>query len=97
MIVEGTGTGSKYFVALDFVPKAINFSIVLVAIAVVALVVVLLLVLRFCVVANTPPPPLTFPHQPQLDPVDLMLLRKRRLTPLPVLAGRVFFFLIPRE
>ena len=51
MILEGYGTGSKYIAALEFVPEAINCSIVLVVILVLALVVVPVLVLRFCVAA----------------------------------------------
>ena len=54
VIVEGSGTGSKYIIALEFVPEAISCAIVLVVIVVLALVLVLFLVLHFCV-APTPP------------------------------------------
>ena len=54
-IVEGSGKGSKYIVALEFVPEVINCTIFLVVVVVLALIVVL--VLRFCVVI--PPTPST--------------------------------------
>ena len=55
VIVEGSGTGIKYIIALNFVPEVINFSIFLVFIIVLSLIVVL--VLRFCVVFAPPPLP----------------------------------------
>ena len=47
VIVEGSGTGSKHIVALEFVPYIINCAIVLVVIVVLALVFVLVLLLLF--------------------------------------------------
>ena len=57
VIMERSGTGSKYIVALEFVPAVINCAIVLVVVVVFTLVVVLVLVLPFYVVA--PPPRLS--------------------------------------
>ena len=60
VIVEGSGTGSKYIAAPKFLPEVINCYIVLVVLVVISLVVVLvlvlILVLRFCVAAAPPPP-----------------------------------------
>ena len=47
VIVEGSSTGSKHIVALEFIPEAINCDIVLVVIFVLALVFVLVLLLFF--------------------------------------------------
>ena len=45
VIVEGSVTGSKYIVALEFVPEVINCAIVVVVVVFLALVVVLILFL----------------------------------------------------
>ena len=53
MIVESSGTGSKYIIVLEFVPEVINCAIVLV------LIVIFVLVPRFFIVAaiqGTPTP-----------------------------------------
>ena len=49
VIVEGSETGSKYIVALEFVPEVTNCAIVLVVVVVLALLVILVLNPRFCV------------------------------------------------
>ena len=64
VILEGSGTGSKYIVVLDFVPEVINCAIVLVV------VVVDVLVLRYCITAD-PPSPLTVTPQPLWGMFDL--------------------------
>ena len=46
-IVEGSWTGSKYILALEFVLEAINCAIFLVVLVVLVLVVLLVLVTRF--------------------------------------------------
>ena len=60
MIVEESGTRSKYIVALEFVPEFINCATVLVVLVALALVVVLVLILGFFLcfyVADAPPLP----------------------------------------
>ena len=72
--MEGFGTGSKYIVALEFVPEVINCAIVLVGIAVLLLflIVILFLVLRFFIASD--PPLLTIPPQAWWDLFDSTLL-----------------------
>ena len=53
VIFEGSGAGSKYIVALEFLPEVINCASVLVVVVVLALLV--FLALRSCVAADPPP------------------------------------------
>ena len=80
--VESSGTGSKYIVALEFVPEVINCAIVLVV------VVILVLVLRFCIVADiqgTPTPvkraAVKALSQRQRRPQNQILSQETRLFP----------------
>ena len=56
MIVEESGTGSKYIVEMEFVPEVINCDIKLVVVVVLDLVVFIVLFLHFCVATDPPPP-----------------------------------------
>ena len=54
VILEGSGNGSKYIVAMEFLPEAINCAIDLLVIVILDLIVVL--ILRFCAAVDPPPP-----------------------------------------
>ena len=69
MIVEGSGTISKYIFALEFLTEVINFAIVLVVIVVLAIIVSS--PLSSASASRLPlPPPLNVPHQIQWDLLD---------------------------